>query len=451
VKDCVEALAGCVVMLQFVEYSESAELAMSSINFESTYGVITIQDMNVVSVDANYARIYGYQSPEELLTNIDSFLDLISEEYHVLAYQNYLETISGQRDPQVHTYVNVDRNGREFTVFSIDHVTEWQGRPALQVTVIDLSPAIQLQNAVREQDKMYHDMIMQSGQGILVHREFKPLMVNQSWVKMQGGSSIEEVLKLDSILTLVPKQNTDGISKHYQAIVSGELSGTSTVVENIGFDGIHRFFNIYDNAITWQGQPAVQVVLEDVTQKVMLEKQLVHQANYDEMTDLLNRRAIYEWLREHIASDTHVVSMLLDIDDFKSINDTYGHMVGDEVICALANITKRNVERVGGVAGRWGGEEFILFIPNASPNVSREVSDQIRQQFNQVEFKVGEQIRFNVSVSIGVSDSRSCEGKVSIDALVNLTDQSLYRAKANGKNCVCGEVFANDISQALPH
>ena len=438
-------------MLQFVEYSESAELAMSSINFESTYGVITIQDMNVVSVDANYARIYGYQSPEELLTNIDSFLDLISEEYHVLAYQNYLETISGQRDPQVHTYVNVDRNGREFTVFSIDHVTEWHGRPALQVTVIDLSPAIQLQNAVREQDKMYHDMIMQSGQGILVHREFKPLMVNQSWVKMQGGSSIEEVLKLDSILTLVPKQNTDGISKHYQAIVSGELSGTSTVVENIGFDGIHRFFNIYDNAITWQGQPAVQVVLEDVTQKVMLEKQLVHQANYDEMTDLLNRRAIYEWLREHIASDTHVVSMLLDIDDFKSINDTYGHMVGDEVICALANITKRNVERVGGVAGRWGGEEFILFIPNASPNVSREVSDQIRQQFNQVEFKVGEQIRFNVSVSIGVSDSRSCEGKVSIDALVNLTDQSLYRAKANGKNCVCGEVFASDISQALPH
>ena len=438
-------------MLQFLGCSESAELAMSSINFESTYGVITIQDMNVVSVDANYARIYGYQSPEELLTNIDSFLDLISEEYHVLAYQNYLETISGQRDPQVHTYVNVDRNGREFTVFSIDHVTEWQGRPALQVTVIDLSPAIQLQNAVRKQDKMYHDMIMQSGQGILVHREFKPLMVNQSWVKMQGGSSIEQVLKLDSILTLVPKQNTDGISKHYQAIVSGELSGTSTVVENIGFDGIHRFFNIYDNAITWRGQLAVQVVLEDVTQKVMLEKQLVHQANYDEMTDLLNRRAIYEWLREHIASDTHVVSMLLDIDDFKSINDAYGHMVGDEVICALANITKRNVESVGGVAGRWGGEEFILFIPNASSNVSREVSDQIRQQFNQVDFKVGEQIRFNVSVSIGVSDSRSCEGKVSIDALVNLTDQSLYRAKANGKNCVCGEVFANDISQALPH
>ncbi|WP_414628741.1 diguanylate cyclase [Vibrio atlanticus] len=415
---------------------------MSSINFESTYGVITIQDMNVVSVDANYARIYGYQSPEELLSDIDSFLDLISEEYHVLAYQNYLETVSGQRDPQVHTYTNIDRNGREFTVFSIDHVTEWQGRPALQVTVIDLSPAIQLQNAVREQDKMYHDMIMQSGQGILVHRDFKPLMVNQSWVKLQGGSSIEQVLALDSILDLVPQQNSDGIYKHYQAIVSGELSGTSTVVENIGFDGVHRFFNIYDNAITWKGQRAVQVVLEDVTQKVMLEKQLVHQANFDEMTDLLNRRAIYEWLREHMFSKNYLVCMLLDIDDFKSINDTYGHMVGDEVICALAGITKRNAEKVGGVAGRWGGEEFIIFIPNASLETALEVSEEIRQQFNQVEFKVGEQIRFNSSVSIGISDSRACEDGVTIDALVNLTDQSLYRAKANGKNCVDGDVVA---------
>ena len=415
---------------------------MSSINFESTYGVITIQDMNVVSVDANYAHIYGYQSPEELVSNIDSFLDLISEDYHVLAYQNYLETVSGQRDPQVHTYTNVDRNGREFTVFSIDHVTEWQGRPALQVTVIDLSPAIQLQNAVREQDKMYHDMIMQSGQGILVHRDFKPLMVNQSWVNMQGAASIEQVLELDSILELVPKQNTDGISKHYHAIVSGELSGTSTVVENIGFDGVHRFFNIYDNAITWKGQPAVQVVLEDVTQKVMLEKQLVHQANYDEMTDLLNRRAIYEWLREHMSSNSYLVCMLLDIDDFKSTNDTYGHMVGDEVICALANITKRSAEKVGGVAGRWGGEEFIVFIPNASLETAHEVSEEIRQQFNQVEFRIDEQLRFNSSVSIGISDSQACEDGVTIDALVNLTDQSLYRAKANGKNCVDGDVVA---------
>lgn len=174
----------------------------------------------------------------------------------------------------------------------------------------------------------------------------------------------------------------------------------------------------------------------------MLEKQLVHQANFDEMTDLLNRRAIYEWLREHMSSNNYLVCMLLDIDDFKSINDTYGHMVGDEVICALANITKRSAEKVGGVAGRWGGEEFIVFIPNASLETALQVSEEIRQQFNQVEFRIDEQLRFNSSVSIGISDSQACEDGVTIDALVNLTDQSLYRAKANGKNCVDGDVVA---------
>ncbi|MFA0500277.1 diguanylate cyclase [Vibrio sp. 10N.222.46.A1] len=415
-------------MLRLMKCSENAELAMSSINFESTYGVITIQDMNVVSVDANYARIYGYQSPEELLSDIDSFLDLISEEYHVLAYQNYLETVSGQRDPQVHTYTNVDRNGREFTVISIDHVTEWQGRPALQVTVIDLSPAIQLQNAVREQDKMYHDMIMQSGQGILVHRDFKPLMVNQSWVKLQGGSSIDQVLALDSILDLVPQQNSDGIYKHYQAIVSGELSGTSTVVENIGFDGVHRFFNIYDNAITWKGQRAVQVVLEDVTQKVMLEKQLVHQANYDEMTDLLNRRAIYEWLREHMFSKNYLVCMLLDIDDFKSINDTYGHMVGDEVICALASITKRNAEKVGGVAGRWGGEEFIVFCPETEAGEAQRKAEKIRLLVSQHLWIHGD----SLTCSIGIAEMK----QERVTETIARADEALYQAKHSGRNQV---------------
>ncbi len=115
-------------------------------------------------------------------------------------------------------------------------------------------------------------------------------------------------------------------------------------------------------------------------------------------------------------SDNHLVCMLLDIDDFKSINDTYGHMVGDEVICALANITKRSVESVGGVAGRWGGEEFIVFLPNATSEMSHEISEQIRQQFNQAEFKIDEQTRFNSSVSIDMVLAARNEEHMMIDA-----------------------------------
>lgn len=409
---------------------------------ETNYGVIIIQDMNVVSVDANYARIYGYSSSEQLLLNITNFLDLIPEAFRDRACKNYLEVVSGQRAAQVNTFTNVDRNGEEFEVLSIDYVTEWQGKPALQVSIIDLRDVIQLPNIVQKQDQMYIDMIINSEQAIMVHRDFRPLIVNQSWVNLQGGKSIEQVLQLDNISDLLPKQNKKNLDKHYQTLTSRKLPCKSHAVENIGLDGVHRFFNIYEMLVFWQGEPAIQVGLEEVTKQVMLEKELFHQANYDGMTDLFNRRAISQSLREHMSSENHFVCMLLDIDDFKSINDSYGHMMGDQVICVLANIIKSNVENVAGLAGRWGGEEFIVIIPNASSATSHEVSEKILQEFNRVEFRHDDNTRFHASLSIGMSNTRACEEDLTIDTLLHLTDQFLYQAKSNGKNCIVGKVDA---------
>lgn len=409
---------------------------MAVITFQSTYGVIIIQDMTIVSVDDNYARIFGYSDSEDLLAHTNDFLELITEDFHELARSNYLETVSGVRAPQGHTYTNIDRNGKEITVFSIDHLIEWQGKPALQVTIIDLTSTIEIERRSREQNRMYRDMIMTSAQGILVHRNFKPLMVNESWVRMQGADSIQQVLSMDTILPLLPKAKFEKVMQHYQDIVSGNKSGTSTVVENIGLDGVSRFFNIYDNAIDWKGERAVQVVLEDVTEKVALEKQLLHQAKHDEMTDLYNRRAIYEWLDEQLLNQTHLTCMLMDIDDFKVVNDNYGHSVGDLVIKRLANVARERVEAFGGVVGRWGGEEFIAFVPEISCSEIQQIANQICREFNEIEFIDHNHRPFCSSVSIGISDSYACGDNLTVDTLVGLTDKSLYTVKANGKNGV---------------
>lgn len=409
---------------------------MKVFNFQSTYGVVTIQDMNVVDVDDNYARILGFCDSDELLSNVGNFLDLYTEEQRAIFHCNYLETIAGTRTPQGHTYTTTDRNGRNLTLFSIDHLVQWQGEPALQITIVDLTSSIEIENKAKAQDDMYRDMIMTSGQGILVHRDFKPLMVNESWVKIQGAESIEQVLSMDSILQLLPDEKVDEVVKHYQDLVTGKKSGTSTVVENIGLDGVHRYFNIYDNAIDWNGERAVQVVLEDVTDQVALEEKLLHQANYDELTDLYNRRAIYEWLDEQLAKKTDLVCLLMDIDDFKMINDNHGHSIGDLVIKSLASIVKQKLEFAGGVVGRWGGEEFIAFIPQVSGAAAKNIAEQICQEFNKLEFVGNTQCHFHSSISIGISDSSIYQGVLSVDALVRHTDRSLYTAKANGKNCV---------------
>ena len=408
---------------------------MPDINIDSTYGVIIIQDLKAVYVDENYAKLYGYQTADELLTSIDSFLELIPSEFHDIAKQNYFDLIKGKMLPHGHTFLNIDRLGNEFTVFSIDHVIEWLGKPALQVTVIDLSIVVEANKKIREKDLMFKRLIMNSGQGIMIHRDFKPLMFNQAWTREMRAESMEQAQAVTSLLQFIPEEKYNLAKERYKNTLRGKGGNKSIVIENICFDGSKRFFNIYDNLIEWEGEPAVQVVLEDVTEKVALEQALAYRASHDQLTDLYNRSAIYDWLGEHFKGDSDLICILMDIDDFKKVNDTHGHTVGDEVIKSLSDVIKQEVLQYNGVVGRWGGEEFIAFVPKATIELSTVLAESIRSNFNKIEYQYDPH-SFHSSVSIGISCNCECDGFVRVDDLIKSADKYLYLAKANGKNCV---------------
>jgi len=413
---------------------------MPDFNINSTYGVIIIQQLKAVYVDENYAKIYGYQNADELLNNVKSFLDLIPTNLHALAKKNYYEITSGIKFPRGHTFTNIDRHGKEFTVFSLDHVIDWEGEKALQVTVIDLSMVIEANKKVREEDLMFRQLVMNSGQGIVVHRDFKPLMFNQAWAKVMRAESYEQAAGVNSIMQFIPENKQQAVRDHYADILSGRVAGKSMVAENICFDGSRRFFNVYDNLIEWEGEPAVQVILEDFTDKVRLEQVLAHRASHDQLTDLLNRSAIYDWLKIHLQSAANMHCVLLDIDNFKKINDSYGHYIGDQVIKSLSKIIKEAVLPFSGVAGRWGGEEFIAFLPNASLEETLSMAETIRCTFNKFknQYDLGS---FYASVSIGISSNNNFAVSDSIDALIKQADRHLYLAKSRGKNCVVNDAI----------
>ena len=408
---------------------------MHDINIDSTYGIVIIQDLNVVYADNNYANMYGYETERDLLNSTESFLELIPSQYHQLAKKNYTDTIAGKMTPRGKTFTNIDRYGKKFTVFSVDHVIEWKGKPALQVTIIDLSIMVEANKKIREKDLMFKRLIMNSGQGILIHRDFKPLMINQAWVEAMHGKSIEQGMSIDSILQFIPSTKQNQAKEHYQQLMNGTSDSKSTIVENICFDGKRRFFNIYDSPIEWEGEPAMQVVLEDFTDKVEFEKALEYRASHDQLTDLYKRSAVYAWLDEHLKSSDDIFCILMDIDDFKKVNDTHGHQVGDQVIQSLSSIIKNTVENLKGVAGRWGGEEFIIFLPNTSFTKTELIAESIRSDFNKVQYLPSTIKAFNASVSIGISSHNNYDEMISIDELIKKADKYLYLAKAQGKNC----------------
>lgn len=123
---------------------------------------------------------------------------------------------------------------------------------------------------------------------------------------------------------------------------------------------------------------------------------------------------------------------MIDIDNFKHINDTYGHQTGDKVIKALSQLLQQRL-RATDYIGRYGGEEFMLVMPETAIESAGSIVNELRKAFSAIEF-IEQKGKFTISFSAGIAESKE---KESLTILVRRADDALYRAKANGKNKVC--------------
>lgn len=156
----------------------------------------------------------------------------------------------------------------------------------------------------------------------------------------------------------------------------------------------------------------------------------------DFLTGLNNRRAFFEFGAQIFEeSRRYKVScgiIMIDIDLFKSVNDRFGHIAGDEVICTVANLCQE-IARDADVVGRLGGEEFAIILPNTGVDGTQQLAERIRKAVADAEPEVLEGAR-SLSVSAGVA---VCDASDSgIENTLNRADQALYRAKCEGRNCV---------------
>ncbi len=176
-----------------------------------------------------------------------------------------------------------------------------------------------------------------------------------------------------------------------------------------------------------------------------LQAQLKEQANRDPLTGLYNRRYLDSTIARELAHAKRegqpLWLMLIDIDHFKAINDTYGHPMGDEVIKGLAHLL-HDKARADDVVCRYGGEEFLLLLPNMQQPIALARAEQWRQAFaDMVIAHDGLQIR--ATLSIGMADY-PVHGLTQEDLIGN-ADRALYRAKSQDRNCVV--VYSADMLQ----
>lgn len=167
-----------------------------------------------------------------------------------------------------------------------------------------------------------------------------------------------------------------------------------------------------------------------------LIKHLYLQVNTDSLTGLWNKK-YYSKLPE-LDINAKITLILIDIDNFKKINDTYGHNLGDQVLKQIANILICNIKSKDIIA-RWGGEEFIIILTNTDINEAYIIGDRIRKVVSNNSFSY-EKIKCNITVSIGLATKK--EGVyITKEQLFNFADKALYKAKEKKNQIVvCDEV-----------
>jgi diguanylate cyclase len=190
---------------------------------------------------------------------------------------------------------------------------------------------------------------------------------------------------------------------------------------------------------------ALQAQLDESKKEMqLLRQELAHAretAKTDALTGLLNRRAFDQKLNEYIEihkqSNAELCLLILDIDHFKRINDTFGHQMGDNVLRYTANLMKQYITGYQ-CAARYGGEEMAIIMPNTSLNKALEIAENIRASLAQhpLKLKGSKKSIGQITISIGVSSFKTND---SLESLVERADQAMYRAKINGRNQIMAE------------
>lgn len=179
-----------------------------------------------------------------------------------------------------------------------------------------------------------------------------------------------------------------------------------------------------------------QRMVEMQEELIAARNALLHEATHDALTGLLNRRAILEALsRELLRAERNHCRLsvgLFDIDHFKRVNDGYGHAIGDEVLRVFAE-TLTTFLRGYDLIGRYGGEEFLVVIPDHSMTDDQDIYERLKSKIAEkpIATQSGE---LSITVSIGVAFFHR---GVDADALIEAADKALYRAKEQGRNRVC--------------
>ncbi|MEX2744507.1 GGDEF domain-containing protein [Rhizobium mongolense] len=274
--------------------------------------------------------------------------------------------------------------------------------------------------------------------GLLIHTRQGIIFGNQEAARLLQVSQDQIVGRhfLDFLQTQI-----DDAAQQMEEAFEGRICENSTEADIRTAEGMVRTIKLIAGALPWDGNPVVQLLLQDITDLKTIQKALHRLTITDELTSAFNRRHAFALANTFFNSAhrrSHALAVaVLDIDHFKRVNDTYGHAAGDIALKTFSQTVGEFISTpqfTGATFARVGGEEFLLLLPNMDEGVVIAVCERVRCSIEQQPIVTASGV-FHTTVSIGISVRRPTDD--SFDTMFSNADRALYRAKESGRNRVC--------------
>ncbi len=398
-------------------------------------GVITMDEFGVVETfNPAAVQIFGYTAPEVIGNNVSM---LMPEPYHS-QHDEYLERYRTTGETHIigvgREVVGKRKNGNTFPLDLALNEMWLNGRRYFTAIARDITNRKHAEEQLLSASLYSRSLIEASLDPLaIINMEGKIMDVNEAMVRTTG---VTRNLLIGSELSGYFTDPEKAFAYYQEAISNGHVSNCPATIRHVSGKLTDVLYNagVFHNE---KGEIAgISVKARDITERKRAE-QAEELASRDSLTGLYNHRAFLSMLKEEVTRAeryNHPVSLLmLDIDYFKRVNDTWGHLAGDAVLKGLSDLLMKQARSIDRVC-RYGGEEFTVILSETDDTMAMSIAERFRLAVESQSFNIGDAKTVGITVSVGVASYPQHVN--SLEGLVKFSDIALYAAKGGGRNQV---------------
>ncbi len=396
------------------------------------------RDGKYLYVNQSYAAVNGYDDPEEV---IGKTYQLVYDEKELERMQKLLEPSLSKNGKWRGELIARRKNGSVYFQEASVTTLEDGGRVCI---VRDITWRKRSEERMLRSERFLNTIFDSIRDPFCIFdSEFRIIKVNEAYARLKS-KQVDELIGKKCFKVLEERETVcEG------CVVNKTLSSSDPCAKDKQFrlrDGSEGWLEIYTYPILDEESRVTHVIeyTRDITdrrkseeEKRLLIEKLEHLSRTDGLTGLINRRALADTLCYEIDRVQRFKSelslILCDIDNFKAINDTYGHDAGDRAL-QIVSATLKTILRKTDIAGRYGGDEFMAILPETSRAGAERLAEKLLKATRETGLPIHGHSVIPLSMSIGVASIEGNYGNETIDSLVRRADAAMYRSKQDGRN-----------------